>query len=352
MDKIFIDKNFYKNIEDFLNEDFQNSKFFILVDENTISKCLPELIFNIPLLKDAEIIETESGETNKTLDICIQVWEMLSEYKANRNSVLINLGGGVISDMGGFIASCFKRGMKFINIPTTLLAQTDASIGGKLGVDINNLKNIVGLFSFPEAVFINTDYLKSLPEKQLLSGYAEIIKYSLINDDENLWAIINDFKNFYENIIDPEIIKKAIKIKNKIVEQDPKENDIRKSLNFGHTIGHAFETFSLSHTQNHLLHGEAVAIGIICESYLSNIFAGLDVKSLNNITKVISSAFDKFNFSEKDFDILLDIMKNDKKNIDDNINFTLISEIGKPIINQNIEKKYIIDSLNFYKNLK
>ncbi|MCD6112321.1 MAG: 3-dehydroquinate synthase [Bacteroidales bacterium] len=353
IDKIFIDGNFYRNLENFLNEKFQNSKFFILVDENTIKKCLPELIFNIPLLNNAEIIEIESGEENKTLETCVQIWEFLSEMKADRNSILINLGGGVISDMGGFIACCFKRGIKFINIPTTLLAQVDASIGGKLGVDINNFKNIVGLFSFPEAVFINTEYLKTLPEKQLLSGFAEIIKYSLIDDDENLWQIVNSIslKNIIIDITRTEIIKKSIKIKNKIVSQDPKEKNLRKVLNFGHTIGHAFETFSLSHTKNHLLHGEAVAIGLICESYLSNIFAGLNNDNLNKIVKLISSVYDNYKIDEKDFDILLDIMTNDKKNIDDNINFTLISSIGKPIINQNIEKKYIIDSLKYYQNI-
>ncbi|MGB3948986.1 MAG: 3-dehydroquinate synthase family protein, partial [Bacteroidia bacterium] len=213
------------------------SKLFILLDENSMTHCYPQLVANIEAFEDAEIIEIESGEENKNIEICTQLWATLEDLGADRQSLLINIGGGVIGDMGGFVASTFKRGIDFINIPTTLLAQVDASVGGKLGVDLNSIKNLVGVFNNPLAVFINTDFIRTQDRKQLLSGFAEIIKHALITN-ETYWNKVKSADTVEFTEMDT-IIEKSVLIKNTIVLADPLEKNIRKSLNFGHTIGHA-----------------------------------------------------------------------------------------------------------------
>jgi 3-dehydroquinate synthase len=239
---IFVSKNITKEINRFLKEKANiYSKLFILVDENTLKYCYPQLVDCIPAFKHAEIIELESGEASKNIEVCSQIWATLSDFKADRQSIIINLGGGVIGDMGGFIASVFKRGIRFINIPTTLLSQVDASIGGKVGVDLNNFKNEIGLFCNPLAVFIDPTFLNTLDKRQLLSGFAEIIKHALIADADYLQKVKQTDSNDIENFQD--LIETSIHIKNKIVQEDPFEKNNRKALNFGHTIGHAIETF-------------------------------------------------------------------------------------------------------------
>ncbi|MCB0409820.1 MAG: 3-dehydroquinate synthase [Flavobacteriales bacterium] len=327
---------------------YANQKIFLLVDENTLLHCVPALITKIKVLEDAEIIEIESGEENKTIDICYQIWKTMADYEADRNSLLINLGGGVITDMGGFIASTFKRGIDFVNIPTTLLSQIDASVGGKTGVDLDGLKNMIGVFNEPIGVFVCPDFLKTLDKRQMMSGYAEALKHALIADAD-YW---NDLKNgmLSDGNYWSDLICRSIEIKNQIVTQDPKEKKERKLLNFGHTIGHAVETCSLK-TDAPLLHGEAIAVGMITESFLSNQILNLPEIELKEIVKTLK-CFYKFNKLESDkFHQLLELMKNDKKNSRDEINFTLLQKIGEGSVNHSADFTQIIDALNYYNSI-
>lgn len=345
---VFITNDTAKEINRFLKANKNKySKLFILVDENSLKFCYPQLVDKIEAFKDAEIIEIDSGEKSKTIEVCAQIWAALSEYGADRKSLFVNIGGGVISDMGGFIASTFKRGIDFINIPTTLLAQVDASIGGKVGVDLNHLKNEIGVFNNPSAVFVNSNFLNTLDKRQILSGFAEIIKHALIGD-ANYWAkVINaDFADL--NSFD-ELIRTSIHIKNTIVLEDPKEQNARKVLNFGHTVGHAIETFSLEHeNKKYLLHGEAVAIGIICEAYLSHKICKLSNVQLSQITAFILKNFKAVKIESIDSHRLIELMRHDKKNEKGDINFSLLSAIGKCEVNKKAKADQIIESLNYY----
>ena len=295
------------------------SKIGILVDENTKEFCLPLL----SEIKKSIIIEIKSGEENKNIDTCNLIWEALSKNSFDRNSLLINLGGGVIGDMGGFCASTYKRGIDFIQIPTSLLAMVDASVGGKLGIDFNGLKNQVGLFSNPKLVIINPKFLETLPENELRSGFAEVVKHALIID-KNLWERL---KNSTLLELDwEEIIETSVQIKNKIVISDPKEKGERKKLNFGHTFGHAIESYYLQ-KGTPILHGEAIFMGIILESELSS----LSVSEKNDIKNYILSNFSlPYTPSKSD---LLNFLRNDKKNFEEKINFSLLEGIGNCTIN-------------------
>jgi 3-dehydroquinate synthase len=295
------------------------SKVGILVDENTKRDCLHKL----PKIENSIIIEVTSGEINKSISSCNYIWEQLSEHNFDRDSLLINLGGGVIGDMGGFCASTYKRGIDFIQIPTTLLAMVDASVGGKLGVDFNGLKNQVGLFSNPKAVLINPEFLQTLQEDQLKSGFAEVVKHALISD-KNLWKEIISVP--FNEMNWEEIIETSINIKNKIVISDPFEKGERKKLNFGHTFGHAIESYYLQ-KGTPILHGEAVFMGIITESELSS----LTDSDKNQIKNYILSNFQLPHFPSKSE--LLSFMINDKKNLNKKINFSLLTEIGNCTIN-------------------
>jgi 3-dehydroquinate synthase len=346
---VFISNGITKELNRFFKSNKNKySRIFILVDENTLTLCYPQLVSEVEAFKKAEIIEIESGEENKTIEVCIQIWSALSEMKADRSSLFINLGGGVIGDMGGFIASTFKRGIDFINIPTTLLSQVDASVGGKVGIDLNHLKNEIGVFNNPVNVFIDTALLSTLDKRQVLSGFAEMIKHALIAD-ANYWkqiklADFSSLKNF------DSLIETSVNIKNTIVQQDPFEKNIRKALNFGHTIGHAVETFFIEKYDNNkiLLHGEAIAIGVVCEAYLSNCISKLSSKELKEITSFILSIYKPVKFLEKDFNRLIELMQHDKKNEKGQINFTLISSIGDFKINNSVQADLIIESLKFY----
>ena len=295
------------------------SKIGILVDENTKEFCLPLL----SEIKKSIIIEIKSGEENKNIDTCNLIWEALSKNSFDRNSLLINLGGGVIGDMGGFCASTYKRGIDFIQIPTSLLAMVDASVGGKLGIDFNGLKNQVGLFSNPKLVIINPKFLETLPENELRSGFAEVVKHALIID-KNLWERLKN-----SNLLEldwEEIIETSVQIKNKIVISDPKEKGERKKLNFGHTFGHAIESYYLQ-KGTPILHGEAIFMGIILESEISS----LSVSEKNDIKNYILSNFSlPYTPSKSD---LLNFLRNDKKNFEEKINFSLLEGIGNCTIN-------------------
>jgi 3-dehydroquinate synthase len=347
---VLINKKIGKEINEFFKDKKNSySKIFILVDENTIRYCYPPLAAKVGSFKDAEIIEIESGEDSKNIDVCSQIWSTLSEYGADRKSLIVNLGGGVITDMGGFIASTFKRGIDFINIPTTLLSQVDASLGGKTGINHNNLKNEVGTFHFPRAVFINSSFLESLEQRQFLSGFAEIIKHALIADPA-YWKKVKLYKT--DNRPDPEtLIEISVKIKNKIVLQDPQEQNIRKALNFGHTVGHAIETLFLEHyPEKQLLHGEAVAIGMICETHLSSKICKLPKEQLSEITKFILGIYAHVNITGIDEERIIQLMTHDKKNSKGIINFSLLESIGKCVINKTAKTEQIIDALRYYQN--
>ena len=295
------------------------SKIGILVDENTKEFCLPLL----SKIKKSVIIEIKSGEENKNIDTCNLIWNKLTKNSFDRDSLLINLGGGVIGDMGGFCASTYKRGIDFIHIPTSLLAMVDASVGGKLGVDFNGLKNQVGLFSNPKTVIINPKFLETLPEDELRSGFAEVVKHALITDN-NLWNHLKN--NPFQELDWEEIIETSVQIKNKIVISDPKEKGERKKLNFGHTFGHAIESYYLQ-KGTPILHGEAIFMGIILESELSS----LSVSEKNDIKNYILSNFSLPYTPSKSN--LLNFLRNDKKNFEEKINFSLLNTIGDCTIN-------------------
>lgn len=345
---VFISRNITKEINSFFQQSqVKYSKLFILIDENSFKDCYPQLVEHVPAFKDAELIEIESGEVNKNIDVCLQIWSTLSELGADRKSLFVNLGGGVIGDMGGFIASTFKRGIDFINIPTTLLAQVDASVGGKVGIDLNHLKNEIGVFNNPKAVFVNSSFLNTLDKRQLLSGFAEIIKHALIAD-ATYWKKVVDVNLKDLDALD-KLIETSVKIKNKVVIQDPQEYGLRKTLNFGHTIGHAIETCSLEETDiESLLHGEAIAIGMICETYLSYKLCGLPKEQLKEITDFILEKYTSLSIDHMDQQHLIELMGHDKKNEKGHINFSLLSTIGTCEINKTAHPDMIIEALTYY----
>lgn len=324
----------------------QYGRIFILVDENTKLHCLPLLSLSLPDEK-IFVIEIPSGESHKNIQTAIHIWQSMMTNQAGRRDLTINLGGGVIGDMGGFCASTFKRGMDFIQIPTTLLAQVDASIGGKLGIDFESVKNSIGLFKNPNAVCIDPAFLKTLPQRELRSGFAEIIKHSLIADEKE-WEKILQLSAISPETVTPFIIP-SILVKQSIVQEDPFEKGIRKILNFGHTIGHAIESYALKNNQS-LLHGEAVAIGMICEAYLSYLQADFPKSSLTKLKNLIFQHYDKYELDPNTYPELLKIMYQDKKNEDHRINFTMLKQAGKALFNQFADETAIIESLNYYRN--
>ena len=323
------------------------TKVFFLTDTNTSEHCLPVVNKFFPELDVYDIIEVDPGEENKNIDYCIGVWQNLLDFGADRNSLLINLGGGVITDMGGFAASTFKRGIDFIQIPTTLLSQVDASVGGKTGIDLGSVKNIVGTFAQPKAVFISSEFLKSLDKRQLVSGFAEIVKHGFIADRKYL----NQLKTVTPETVSTELIYHSVEIKNHVVTTDPYEKGLRKTLNFGHTIGHAIESYSLKNDSNPLLHGEAIAAGMICEGYLSYKYNTLSKEGLDELISIIRGIFPDYAFSKNTYPAIMDFMKNDKKNTSGNIGFALLKELGNCDFNNYLEEDKIIESLDFYNEL-
>lgn len=340
------------NVDDF--ERFQQiikafSQVIILTDENTSRHCLPKLM-KITAFRSAKVVELKSGENSKSIHKAIEIWEMFTHLNLDRNSLIVNLGGGVITDFGGFIANLFKRGLHYINIPTTLLSMVDAAIGGKTGVNFKGFKNQLGVFADPEVIFIDPSFLESLPKRELIVGYAEIIKHALIMDAA-LWELI--IRTLPEKIIEnTEIIKRAVFVKSNIVNADPYEKDIRKILNFGHTIAHAIESYSLSNDKSPILHGEAVAIGIICETYISVKMNGLNEIQANSIYKYIRFLFIHYPIDSQIIPYLLDIIKQDKKNKNGRLNFTLLTEIGKSVIDIDCDDKLITESIEFYSKFR
>ena len=322
-----------------------DSKKIILVDENTKVHCLPLLQRSVLAIQNATVLEIPAGEASKRIDTVVRLWNELTELGADRNSLLINLGGGVVTDVGGFTASTYMRGIDFINIPTTLLAMVDASVGGKNGINFGGLKNQIGTFDEPKAVFASPVFLKTLPENEIRCGFAEVIKHALIAD-YNKWKDLETIGNF-DSANWYEIIKESIWTKNKIVNSDYRDRHWRKALNFGHTIGHALESYSQKIHAMPLKHGEAVAIGMIGESFLSRQICGLNENDFKAICMYIRKHF--VPPSDFDTEVVLDIMKGDKKNTAGTINFALIRAIGEPVINQVTDESTIRQALEFCK---
>jgi len=325
------------------------SKIFILVDENTHLHCLPKLLEHLETDKTIEIIEIESGEINKTIDTCVGVWNTLSELDADKKSVMINIGGGVITDLGGFAACTFKRGMAYINIPTTLLSMVDASVGGKTGVDLGHLKNQIGIISNPDLVLIDTQFLDTLPKNQMRSGLAEMLKHGLITG-EGYWNKFQDFSKLSLDDLDG-LIYESVIIKRNVVEEDPLEHGLRKTLNFGHTLGHAIESYFLSNpNKTALLHGEAIIIGMILATYISTELVGFPKESRDSIKTLFLSYYDKVSIEEHDYPAIIELLKYDKKNNHGNINFVLLEAIGTCKMDCLVDNKVIIEAFEFYNN--
>jgi 3-dehydroquinate synthase len=333
-----------QSVNTFLSEN-NYSKVFVLTDEHTKADCLPVLN---KIINDFIVIETTSGEANKNISTCEIIWQQLIVHHADRNALFINLGGGVIGDMGGFAASCYKRGIDFINIPTTVLSQVDSSIGGKLGIDFKYGKNLIGLFKNPKAVFVSAQFFKTLPMRQFINGWAEIFKHALIQD-KNQWQNYKDVD--VERADMNEIVCHSLLIKKSVVEADPFEKGLRKILNFGHTIGHAIEAYSLENETESLLHGEAIAIGMICEAYLSVKKCGLKEQELDEIKTRLLKYFPKHDITSFKEEKLLQIMSMDKKNDGALIMAALLSEIGKCKYDIALTKEEVLESLLFYSSL-
>jgi 3-dehydroquinate synthase len=345
---IYFNEKGYEALNLYLKEN-KYSNLFIIVDSNTNEFCLPKFLPFLETELTIEIIEFEAGEQNKNIETCVQIWNVLTELGADRKSLVINLGGGVVTDLGGFVASTFKRGIDFIHIPTTLLSMVDASVGGKNGVDLGNLKNQIGVINVPTMVLIDTQYLDTLPQNEMRSGLAEMLKHGLIYD-KVYWEKFLDLKAIDFADFD-ELIYRSVEIKNEIVSQDPTEKNIRKSLNFGHTLGHAIESYFLENeNKTTLLHGEAIAVGMILESYISLHKKLINPEEYIEIKSAIKSIYDDILFDENDIEPILELLIHDKKNEYGNIQFALIEGIGKIKINQSVENELILEAFQDYKS--
>lgn len=323
------------------------SKLVILTDNIVNEAVLPKFLQRLQTTIDFEIIEIESGEESKSIDTCIELWNILSDFEIDRNALLINVGGGMVTDLGGFVASTYKRGIDFVNVPTSLLAMVDASVGGKTGINLNFLKNMVGTFTQPQMVIIDASFLETLPGEHLRSGLAEMYKHGLIAD-KSYW---NQLKHLDQlGIEDLEmLIYHSIAIKNAFVTEDPFEKNIRKALNFGHTLGHAIETWShQSQDVRALLHGEAIAIGTILEAYLSYKKNYLKRVEFEEIQNTLNLMFEGIVFSKNDIEICINFLKHDKKNQQSEIQFVLLKEIGQFVINQTVPLDWIYEAFDVY----
>ncbi len=343
---IHFNEDAYQQLNDYLSSD-QISTVFVLVDENTHKHCYAEFLNNLSIKKEVKVIEIKAGETHKNITTCVAVWKKLTDLGADRKSIMINLGGGMVTDLGGFVASTFKRGIQFINIPTTLLSMVDASVGSKTGVDLDNLKNLIGMFSNPEMVLIDSNYLQTLSDREMRSGVAEIIKYGLTFNSNLLDEVKKDnWKNISKLNA---IIYKSITIKNNVVLQDPKEENLRKVLNYGHTVGHAIESYFLEHTTlENLTHGEAVAIGMVIEAYLSHKLHDFPLSELSALKEYIHKTFGKIVIATEHYTAILDLMKHDKKNINGSIRYILLKDISDFVINATAPTELVVEGLDYY----
>lgn len=344
--KVIICKDLKAELAAFLQE-LSFDKLYVLTDTNSLKMCYPA-IQHVPGIAGAPVFTVEAGDTNKNLEQVSEIWMRLCNEGASRNSLLINLGGGMITDMGGFAGATFKRGIKTINIPTTLMASVDAAVGGKTGINFNGLKNEVGSFYPPVCVFIDSSFLQTLDTDNLLSGYAEMIKHGLISSTK----IYSDILSFDLDRVDyarlNDMVAESVAVKERIVKEDPFEKGIRKALNLGHTIGHAYESLSFR-KGNPILHGHAVVAGLVSELYLAHKVCNFPMEQLSATVYYIKEYYPSFVFDCKDYETLYGLMLHDKKNESGIINFTLLSSVGEVRINQSVDKKVIFESLDFYR---
>lgn len=323
------------------------SKIFILVDENTKLHCLP-LLADLTAVKKATVLTIAAGEKHKNIETCQRIWKGLMEQQADRKALFVNLGGGVIGDMGGFCASTYKRGIRFLQIPTTLLSQVDASVGGKLGIDFMGVKNSIGVFRNPETVIIDPAFLGTLSPREVRSGFAEMLKHSLIRDKKQ-WQILTSVDPLQpENWRDQ--IAASVSIKQKVVETDPLEKGIRKALNFGHTVGHALESYFLE-SSTPLLHGEAIAAGMVVEAILSQQLGLLNTGELEEIYREIRRIYELPEVHPDSYPVLLEYMWQDKKNEQQQINCSLLDGIGGIKIDCLLDESAILEALDRYRDL-
>ena len=320
-------------------------KLFVLTDKNTSTACYP-LISSIPAIAEAKQIVVSANDSNKNLKSLTYIWKFLTTNGATRYSLLINLGGGMITDLGGFAAATFKRGIAYINIPTTLLGSVDASVGGKTGINFGGYKNEIGAFHSALHVIISAEFLNTLTQKDILSGYAEMIKHALLDSNKTWDKTLNFNLQEINYPLLNDLVMESVLIKQCIVEQDPYEKNIRKALNIGHTIGHAFESFALENN-NPIPHGYAVAWGLIVELYLSHKLCNFPKETVDRASKFIRQHYGIFAFTQKDYDTLYHYMLHDKKNVGDTINFTLLSNIGEIEINQTADRGMIEEGLGY-----
>ncbi len=350
---VFQNENAWKILASHI-EKTNYSSVFVIVDENTKKHCLPVLYEKVNLEVNLEVnwkvLVIPCGEKHKNITTSNGLWEALSDKGADRNSLIVNLGGGMITDIGGFVASTYKRGVAFVNIPTTLLAMVDASIGGKNGIDFGLAKNQIGTIYLPKMVVIENIFLNTLPKRQLVSGMAEMFKHGIIHNQKS-WEKVenlnpNDTSKFES------LIWESIQIKNEIVSLDPFEANLRKTLNYGHTLGHAIESHCLDNKEREpLLHGEAIAIGIILATYISNQLLDFPIKRLTEVTKTLMAVFSKQEFNKNEIDKIINLLVFDKKNRNGKVLFVLLHDIGKPKTDCIVNNKLIYNAFDFYKNL-
>ncbi|MEM9833283.1 MAG: 3-dehydroquinate synthase [Bacteroidota bacterium] len=343
-DNVIITKNIAGTLADLLSKT-SFSQVAVLVDENTRQHCLPLIREILP--SEYTLVEIKSGELHKNLDTCAHIWAQLTKQHFDRKALLINLGGGVIGDMGGFCATTYKRGISFVNIPTTLLAQVDASVGGKLGIDFQGFKNHIGLFQEPNQVLIDATFLETLPEQELRSGFAEVIKHALIHD-LSYWNKLRGASLAQQPWA--EHIHHSVQVKSWVVDQDFREGGLRKILNFGHTVGHAVESHFLE-SDTPLLHGEAIAIGMIAEAQLSVKYASLSPEEVEEIEDFILAIFGKFDIPATSLEEITQLAKQDKKNQQGTILCTLLDKIGKAHYDVSVSAEDIRSSLEYYQSL-
>ena len=334
----------------------QHDKLFVLFDLTTIRFCMPVIT---PFLNKYEEshngqrihqIVIETSDQAKNIDSLTEVWNALSSNGATRHSLLINIGGGMITDLGGFAAATFKRGIKFINVATTLLGAVDAAVGGKTGINLGNLKNEIGAFAPASAVLISTKFFETLNHDNLISGYAEMIKHGLLSDKQHLFDLLNYDIQHWDNETLLPLLEYSVNVKRKVVRQDPYEQGLRKALNLGHTFGHAFETWCMQ-TNKPILHGYAVAWGMVCELIMSQQQVGFPSDTLYEIANFVRDNYGPLQFNCGDYDAFIELMKHDKKNEGDEINFTLMSAIGVPTLNHSANKEQISIVLDIYRDL-
>jgi 3-dehydroquinate synthase len=335
------------SFESFMISNYKDARKIIIVDELTNDHCLEYLITSFDFLSNAEVVLLPEGEDNKVMDVCLQVWQTWIEFNIDRSAVVINLGGGVVTDMGGFMASLFKRGIDFINIPTTLLAMVDAAVGGKTGVDLNGYKNVIGVFSDPKAVFIDSSFLTTLSDGEIYSGFAEMLKHGLVVSENHC----NELKKMDDvaREMKDEFIYDSVSIKNNIVLEDPFEVDLRKKLNFGHTIGHALESYFME--KDPISHGYAVVLGMLAESFISFKRNYITLTEFSEIERVIVKNYEMLDLSSELLTEILNLMLNDKKNKNGEIKGVLLIAIGESITNQEFTHAEIIDSLEYLNRL-